>query len=180
MYETFSNTVWFHWRFQDKSQAYSQIRCWTILRSAKKMQYSSQAKNQGRVGENGKMWSYSTSYWTHRLVFIPNIREENRWFVENLYRPIWLNQALKRCPTKVPTPEELSPTFAQAKFFSKLDAKAGYWSVHLDELRQLLTTFRTPFWRYCWMRLPFGLTVSQDIFHSRWQKFWNVFQVSWE
>ena len=81
--------------------------------------------------------------------------------------PYRLNQALKRCPTKVPTLEELNPTFAQAKFFSKLDAKAGYWSVHLDEDSQLLTTFRTPFGRYCWMRLPFGLTVSQDIFQQQ-------------
>ena len=61
--------------------------------------------------------------------------------------PYRLNQALKRCPTKVPTLEELNPTFAQTKFFSKLDAKAGYWSVHLDEDSQLLTTFRTPFGR---------------------------------
>ena len=42
------------------------------------------------------------------------------------------NQALKRCPHKVPTLEELNPQFAGSKVFSKLDAKAGYWSVHLD------------------------------------------------
>ena len=31
----------------------------------------------------------------------------------------------------------------------------------------MLTTFRTPFGRYCWKRLPFGLNVSQDIFQAR-------------
>ncbi len=80
--------------------------------------------------------------------------------------PFHLNQALKRCPTKIPTLEEINPEFAKAKFFSKLDAKAGYWSVHLHEDSQLLTTFRTPFGRYCWKRLPFGLSVSQDIFQQ--------------
>ncbi len=80
--------------------------------------------------------------------------------------PQKLNQALKRCPHKIPTVEELNPAFANATVFSKLDAKAGYWSVHLDPDSQLLTTFRTPFGRYCWTRLPFGLKVSQDIFQQ--------------
>ena len=53
---------------------------------------------------------------------------------------------------------------------SKLDAKAGYWAIHLDEDSQLLTTFRTPFGRYCWQRLPFGLSTSQDVFQARMDK----------
>ena len=81
--------------------------------------------------------------------------------------PQKLNQNLKRCPHKIPTLEEINPTMAGAKVFSKLDAKAGYWSVHLEEDSQLLTTFRTPFGRYCWRRLPFGLKISQDIFQAR-------------
>lgn len=81
--------------------------------------------------------------------------------------PQRLNDALKRCPHKVPTLEEINPKFAGAAVFSKLDAKAGYWSVPLDPESQILTTFRTPFGRYCWLRLPFGLRVSQDIFQAR-------------
>ena len=63
--------------------------------------------------------------------------------------------------------EELNPQFAKAKVFSKLDAKAGYWAIHFEKKSQLLTTFQTPSGRYCWLRLPFGLNVSQDIFQSR-------------
>ena len=81
--------------------------------------------------------------------------------------PKRLNNNLKRCPHKIPTLEELNPAFSQAKFFSKLDAKAGYWSVHLEEESQELTTFRTPFGCMCFLRLPFGLSVSQDIFQQR-------------
>ncbi|XP_038052821.1 uncharacterized protein LOC119725487 [Patiria miniata] len=80
--------------------------------------------------------------------------------------PKRLNQSLKRCPHKIPTLEELNPAFSQAKFFSKLDAKAGYWAVKLEEESQELTTFRTPFGRYCFQRLPFGLSISQDIFQQ--------------
>ena len=81
--------------------------------------------------------------------------------------PKKLNKSLKRCPHQIPTVEEINPAFAKAKFFTKLDAKAGYWSVKLSQRSQEITTFRTPFGRYCFMRLPFGLCVSQDIFQQR-------------
>lgn len=67
----------------------------------------------------------------------------------------------------MPTLEELSYKPQGAKYFSKLDAKCSYWSVHLDEKSQLLTTFRTPIEQFCFMRLPFGLATSQDIFQAR-------------
>ena len=47
--------------------------------------------------------------------------------------PKRLNDALRRCPHKIPTLEELNPKFANAKYLSKLDAKSGYWTVPLDQ-----------------------------------------------
>jgi len=81
--------------------------------------------------------------------------------------PRRLNSALKRPHHKTPTVEELTHHFTGAKIFSKLDAKAGYWSVQLDTDSQLLTTFQSPFGRYCFQRLPFGLSVSQDLFQRK-------------
>ena len=81
--------------------------------------------------------------------------------------PQKLNLALKRCPHKIPTVEEINPELNKAKYFSKLDAKAGYWSVKLDKESSELTTFRTPVGRYCFRRLPFGLAVIQDIFQLK-------------
>ena len=81
--------------------------------------------------------------------------------------PKKLNESIKRCPHKTPTLEEINPALIGAKYFSKLDAKAGYWSVPLEEQSQLLTTFRTPMGRYCYQRLPFGVCISQDIFQQR-------------
>ncbi len=80
--------------------------------------------------------------------------------------PQKLNQALKRCPHKIPTVEEITPAFTKAKYFTKLDAKAGYWSIQLAQPSQELTTFRSPFGRFCFTRLPFGLCVSQDLFQQ--------------
>jgi transposase InsO family protein len=78
-----------------------------------------------------------------------------------------LNKSLVKRPHKIPTIEEITPLFAGAKFFTKLDAKAGYWGVKLAPESQELTTFRTPFGRYCFLRLPFGLSISQDAFQER-------------
>ena len=62
--------------------------------------------------------------------------------------------------------EEIGHKFSGMSVFRKPDAKSGYWSVVLDTDSQLLTTFNTPFGRYCFKRLPFGLNVSQDVFQA--------------
>ena len=54
-----------------------------------------------------------------------------------------------------------------AKYFTLIDAKKGYWHVPLDEASSYLTTFNTPFGRFRFTRLPFGLVVSQDAFQKQ-------------
>ena len=78
-----------------------------------------------------------------------------------------LNKVIKRTHHKIPTLEEIVHKFNGAKFFSKLGAQHGYWAVHLDESSSKLTTFNSPFGRYRFLRLPFGLNVSQDIFQMK-------------
>jgi transposase InsO family protein len=48
-----------------------------------------------------------------------------------------------------------------------MDAKQGYRHVELDEESSLLTTFNTPWGKYRFPRLPFGLNVSGDVFQER-------------
>ncbi|XP_047484153.1 uncharacterized protein K02A2.6-like [Penaeus chinensis] len=78
-----------------------------------------------------------------------------------------LNKAIKRSYHKTPTQEEFTHKFADSKYFSKLDVKNGYWSVTLDETSSFLTTFNTPFGRYRYLRMPFGLVMSQDVFQQK-------------
>ena len=87
--------------------------------------------------------------------------------------PRQLNKALIRIRHKTPTLDDLNHKFANAKCFSKLDAKAGYWSIKLDEESQKLTTFQTPFGRYCFRRLPFGLSVSSTYSNCRCTEYLN-------
>ena len=51
--------------------------------------------------------------------------------------------------------------------FTKLDANSGFWQVPLAEDSALLTTFITPFGRFCFNRLPFGITSAPEHFQRR-------------
>ena len=78
-----------------------------------------------------------------------------------------LNEAIHHDHHKMPTVEEVAHEFTHSCFFTKLDAHHGYWSIILDQDSSLLTTFNSPFSRYCFLRLPFGLVCSQDIFQKK-------------
>ena len=78
-----------------------------------------------------------------------------------------LNKALKRERYPIPTMDDILPQLTKSKFFSKLDLSNAYWHVHLDEESSKLTTFQTPHGRYRWKRLPFGTSVSSEIFQKR-------------
>ena len=67
-----------------------------------------------------------------------------------------LNQAVMREHYPLPTLEELTLMLSDAKYFSVLDATSGYWQI---------TTFNTPFGRYRFTRMPFGIHPAQDIRH---------------
>ena len=84
--------------------------------------------------------------------------------------PCDLNRAICHDHHKMPTVEEVAHKFANSHFFTKLDAHHGYWSIVLDEESSLLTTFNSPFGRYHFLHLPFGLVCSQDIIQKKMEQ----------
>ena len=67
----------------------------------------------------------------------------------------------------MPVIEDILPELDKAKIFTKLDCKDGYWQIKLTEESSLLTTFATPFDRYKWNRMPFGISPAGEIFQLR-------------
>ena len=74
------------------------------------------------------------------------------------------NKAIIRENYKAPTPEEISHKLSGATILSKLDAKDGFWSIHLDTPSSYLATFNTHKGQYRFLHMPFGLKMSQDVF----------------
>lgn len=101
-----------------------------------------------------------TTDWVHNLVIVVkkngslrlclDTRNLNKYLIRNVhYTASW---------------EDVQHSFNNGQYFSTLDAKSGYWTKQLDEESQILTAFNTPFKKYCFLRLPFGLSASSEIF----------------
>jgi len=78
-----------------------------------------------------------------------------------------LNKVLQRERFSLPVLEDVLHELRDAAMFSKADLASGYWHVELDTESSLLTTFQTCYGRYRWLRLPFGTTVSSEVFQRR-------------
>lgn len=75
-----------------------------------------------------------------------------------------LNKQVMRERLIMPTVEENLCHISGAKLFSKLDANAGYWQAPLSPESSEMTTFITPFGRYQFLRLPFGISTAPEFF----------------
>ena len=101
--------------------------------------------------------------WVHNLVVV----EKKNGSLRLCLDPRALNDAIKREHYRIPTIQEIASDLAGKKVFSTLDLKDGYWQVELDEQSSLLCTFNTPFGRYRFTRMPFGLKSASEIFQKK-------------
>lgn len=81
-----------------------------------------------------------------------------------------LNAAFKRERYQILVIEELYPDLADARVFTKVDLAPVLWHPELDDKSSLLTTFATPYGRFCWLSLPFGLSISSEIFQNTYTR----------
>ena len=80
------------------------------------------------------------------------------------------NKAIERNQWYARTLDDILPDLVQSKYFTIKDATSGFWHMPLDLGSSLLTTFNMPWVKYRWLRMPFGLKVSQDVFQERLDK----------
>ena len=84
-----------------------------------------------------------------------------------------LNNSVLREPHPIPTVDDSLAFLSGATRFSKLDANSGFWQVPLAEESRHLTTFITPFGRYQFNKLPFGISSAPELFQRRMNKILN-------
>ena len=78
-----------------------------------------------------------------------------------------LNRALNRNHFPTSTIEDVLPELSNAWIFTVADDKNGFWQIRLDEESSYLTTFGTPWGKYRWMRLPFGVSPAPEEFQRK-------------
>ena len=81
-----------------------------------------------------------------------------------------LNESVLREVHPIPKVDDVLGKLAGATVFSKLDANSGFWQIPLAAESRLLTTFITPFGRYCFNKLPFGISSAPELFQKRMSK----------
>ena len=100
--------------------------------------------------------------WVNSVVIVKKSNGDLRICLD----PRSLNQAIRRQHYKIPTREEVMAQFAEATIFTKLDASKGFWQVQLDEVSSYKCTFNTPFGRFRYLRLPFGISSAPEVYHK--------------
>ena len=80
--------------------------------------------------------------------------------------PRELNKAILRQHYPMNTLEAVVSQMSDVKILSKFDATSGYWQLPLTEKSAKITTFNTPWGRYQFKRMPFGISSASEI----WQR----------
>jgi hypothetical protein len=78
-----------------------------------------------------------------------------------------MNKAIMREHYKMPTAEDVDSQLHGKKIFTILDETNGFWQVKLDKESLFLCTFNTPFGRYRFRRMPFGISSGSEVFQKK-------------
>ena len=101
--------------------------------------------------------------WCAGMVVVPKKDSSVRICVDFTH----LNHSVRREKHHLPSVDEILGQLSGGKIFSKVDAKSGFHQIELAEKSKLLTTFITPFGRFCFNRLPFGISSAPEHFFRR-------------
>lgn len=66
----------------------------------------------------------------------------------------------------MPTLKDAASQLFGARYFSTLDVASGFWQIKLTELSSKLCTMSTPYGRYRFIRMPFGIASAPEIFQA--------------
>ena len=100
--------------------------------------------------------------WVNSIVPVTKPDESIRLCLD----PQDLKQSNQKKPMVLGTLDDILTHLSKAHAITLNDATSGYWHATLDLQSSLLTTFNIPWGKFWWLRLPFGLKVTSDVFQK--------------
>ena len=101
--------------------------------------------------------------WCAGMVVVPKANGKVRICVDLTN----LSESILREFHPLPSVDHILAQLSGATMFSKLDANSGFWQIGPSPESAKLTTFITPFGRFCFNRLPFGISSAPEHFQTR-------------
>ncbi|UYV77712.1 K02A2.6-like, partial [Cordylochernes scorpioides] len=80
--------------------------------------------------------------------------------------PSDINKVILRSHFPLRTFDQIAVNLHGSKYFTKLDLKKGYWQIKVAPNSQRYFTFSTPWGRYMFLRVPFGIKTAPEIFQK--------------
>ena len=98
--------------------------------------------------------------WCAPMVIVPKPSRDVRICVDLTK----LNENVLREVHPLPSVDYTLAKFGGSKIFSKMDTNSAFWQRKLSDESRLLTTFLTPWGRFCFNRLPYGISTGSEQF----------------
>ena len=103
---------------------------------------------------------HEPTQWCAPMVVVPKPSGDVRICVDLTK----LNGNILREVHPLPSVDYTLAKFGGSKIFSKMDANSAFWQRKLSNESRLLTTFLTPWGRFCFNRLPYGISTGSEQF----------------
>ena len=104
----------------------------------------------------------SRSSWSAPIIVVPK-GVGGKWLVID-YRA--LNEVTRKFTWPMPKVEDIFSKLNGAKYFTTLDLRAGYHHIPLSNSSILKTAFNSPFGKYEYVKVPFGLAQAPAYFNE--------------
>jgi hypothetical protein len=103
--------------------------------------------------------------WVHPMIVTDKPRNPDA--IRVCIDPRHLNPYIERATFQIPNFETIMAEMSGVKVMSTIDLESGFWQAPVTPDSVPLLTFATPWGRYQYLRLPFGLSNAPEEFHRR-------------
>jgi hypothetical protein len=109
--------------------------------------------------------------WVANPVLVP---KKNTKVLRMCVNYTGLNKACPKDPFPLPCIDQVIDSTVGSELLCFLDAYSGYHQIKMKESDQLATLFVTPYGTYCYVMMPFGLKMQEQLTSAQCKSAWQI------